>query len=182
MARCRAPAGVGEAGRRRDEQGDADPVDPHRDRRLAARVSARNPMELALRRATARCRPDGGGWPRDDGDSSGQGGAARRDGRARRLRGARRRREELQRSGWRRQAGEGIGDALREEMGVGSEERESIDERVAAAQRERSTGGSRARVRGGRGWALGRLSLGSNGLRGSGPLLSLSYIFLAENN
>ena len=38
-------------------------------------------------------------------------------------------------------------------MGVGREERESIDERVAAAQRERSTGGSRARVRGG--WALG---------------------------
>ena len=67
-------------------------------------------------------------------------------------------------------------------MGVGREERESIDERVAAAQRERSTGGSRARVRGGRGWSLGRLSLGSNGLRGSGPLLSLSYIFLAENN
>ena len=59
----------------------------------------------------------------------------------------------------------------------GRGERESIDERVAAAQRERSTGGSRARVRGGRGWALGRLSLGSNGLRGSGPLLSLSLIF-----
>ena len=52
------------------------------------------------------------------------------------------------------EGGEGIGDALREEMGVGREERESIDERVAAAQRERSTGGSRARVRGGRGWAL----------------------------
>ena len=54
----------------------------------------------------------------------------------------------------REEGGEGIGDALREEMGVGREERESIDERVAAAQRERSTGGSRARVRGGRGWAL----------------------------
>ena len=61
-------------------------------------------------------------------------------------------------------------------------EREDRAMRGCAAHRERSTGGSRARVRGGRGWALGRLSLGSNGLRGSGPLLSLPYIFLAENN
>ena len=55
-------------------------------------------------------------------------------------------------------------------------EREDRAMRGCAAHRERSTGGSRARVRGGRGWPWAGLALGQMGC-GEAALFSLSLVF-----
>ena len=148
-----------------------------------ARAQRRRGEGLAVERMGPRA-----GWPSWGSPTAagGDGDAGEKEGRGL---GRRRRREEaglcssVFLSGWGARARE----RERSRGGRdGDRGRSDRDEWLAAEggtrggmDRER---GGRARVRGGRGWALGRLSLGSNGLRGSGPLLSLSYIFLAENN